>query len=131
MGSTTGKTERWEGTRDNRPHVARMRRDERGEEQRGPLPLGLRVFDHSPCGFEWGYEGSGPAQLALAILLDHLGFYGAAGQERRDIAERALRLHEEFKFDVVAGLEREFILTADAVEAWIKRAVAGAEEMAS
>ena len=23
---------------------------------------------HSPTGFEWGYGGSGPAQLALAIL---------------------------------------------------------------
>src|SRR5262245_26367929 len=26
------------------------------------------LFNHSPCGFEWGYGGSGPAQLALAIL---------------------------------------------------------------
>jgi hypothetical protein len=25
--------------------------------------------DHSPDGFAWGYGGSGPAQLALAILL--------------------------------------------------------------
>lgn len=24
--------------------------------------------NHSPLGFEWGYEGSGPAQLALAML---------------------------------------------------------------
>lgn len=29
-----------------------------------------RVRNHSPDGFEWGYAGSGPAQLALAILLD-------------------------------------------------------------
>lgn len=27
------------------------------------------VADHSPDGFAWGYGGSGPAQLALAILL--------------------------------------------------------------
>ena len=34
------------------------------------LPLRLDIFSHSPSGFEWGYLGSGPAQLALAILCD-------------------------------------------------------------
>jgi hypothetical protein len=28
------------------------------------------VRNHSPDGFQWGYSGSGPAQLALALLLD-------------------------------------------------------------
>ena len=28
---------------------------------------------HSPTGFAWGYRGRGPAQLALALLLDHTG----------------------------------------------------------
>lgn len=28
-----------------------------------------KVWNHSPDGFNWGYGGSGPAQLALAILL--------------------------------------------------------------
>lgn len=31
----------------------------------------LALVRHSPTGFAWGYAGSGPAQLALAILLDH------------------------------------------------------------
>jgi hypothetical protein len=26
------------------------------------------IIYHSPCGFEWGYGGSGPADLALNIL---------------------------------------------------------------
>ena len=26
------------------------------------------IIHHSPCGFEWGYAGSGPADLALNIL---------------------------------------------------------------
>lgn len=30
----------------------------------------LKVRNHSPDGFEWGYRGSGPSQLALALLLD-------------------------------------------------------------
>lgn len=29
--------------------------------------------NHSPAGFEWGYGGSGPAQLALALAADVLG----------------------------------------------------------
>jgi hypothetical protein len=33
----------------------------------------LTLRNHSPTGFEWGYRGSGPAQLALGILLDYYG----------------------------------------------------------
>lgn len=29
----------------------------------------LKVRNHSPGGFSWGYGGSGPAQLALAIMM--------------------------------------------------------------
>lgn len=29
----------------------------------------LKLRSHSPDGFAWGYSGSGPAQLAMAILL--------------------------------------------------------------
>ena len=29
--------------------------------------------NHSPDGFEWGYNGSGPSQLALAILANEYG----------------------------------------------------------
>lgn len=29
----------------------------------------LKYYSHSPDGFNWGYSGSGPAQLALAIFL--------------------------------------------------------------
>jgi Family of unknown function (DUF6166) len=48
------------------------------------------VWNHSPGGFAWGYGGSGPAQLALAILL------------RFTDAETAVRLHQTFKFEHVA-----------------------------
>jgi hypothetical protein len=49
-----------------------------------------KVFNHSPDGFAWGYNGSGPAQLALAILLRHTD------------SDTALRLHQHFKQDFVA-----------------------------
>jgi Family of unknown function (DUF6166) len=67
-----------------------------------------RVWNHSPDGFNWGYGGSGPAQLALAILL-------AAGIKKR----RAVALHQRFKWDVIALLEagRRFAIELDVV-AW-------------
>lgn len=58
-----------------------------------PLDPRLDLANKSPTGFEWGYAGSGPAQLALAICADALG----------DDA-RALRLHQGFKMRVVVGL---------------------------
>lgn len=62
------------------------------------------LWDHSPGGFEWGYGGSGPAQLALAILLD-----GAvrAGENPKRAAELAVRFHQDFKWKHVAKFERE------------------------
>jgi hypothetical protein len=59
------------------------------------LPLRLDLANHSPTGFEWGYGGSGPAQLALAILADVF---------RND--QLAVRLHQRFKWDAIATLER-------------------------
>lgn len=56
----------------------------------------LDLYNHSPTGFEWGYGGSGPAQLALAILANCLGD-----------DEEALEHYQRFKFDVIAGLPRE------------------------
>ena len=35
-----------------------------------PLDPRHDLYNHSPDGFEWGYGGSGPSQLALAILAD-------------------------------------------------------------
>ena len=60
----------------------------------------------SPAGFEWTYEGAGPAQLALALLADHLG----------DDA-RALTLYEAFMRAVVADLDNAWELTSADIDA--------------
>jgi hypothetical protein len=60
----------------------------------------------SATGFEWTYEGAGPAQLALALLADHLG----------DDA-RALQLYEPFMRAVVADLDNSWELTAADIDA--------------
>lgn len=43
------------------------------DHSRESLPLHIEIRAHSPTGFSWGYGGSGPAQLALALLTDALG----------------------------------------------------------
>lgn len=34
------------------------------------LPLRTDISNRSPTGFAWGYRGSGPRQLAIALLAD-------------------------------------------------------------
>jgi hypothetical protein len=45
--------------------------------------------NHSPDGYNWGYGGSGPAQLALAVMLELTG--KSEG-------------YQDFKFRFIAGL---------------------------
>lgn len=49
----------------------------------------LKVRNHSPDGFNWGYSGSGPSQLVLAVMLKLTG--------KSDN-------YQEFKFKVIAAL---------------------------
>lgn len=66
------------------------------------------LVNHSPTGFAWHYEGSGPAQLALAILAD------VAGEAI------ALAHYQDFKRDVIAALpEGAFGLTRAGVRTWL------------
>ena len=63
---------------------------------------------HSPDGYEWGYGGSGPSDLALNILLQHMP---------RGEAEKH---HQAFKWEFVARLPAHggTIKRTD-IEAWI------------
>lgn len=57
-----------------------------------------KYHNHSPDGFNWGYGGSGPAQLALAIVLKLTG--KSEG-------------YQNFKWNVIAGLpqNQDFTIT--------------------
>ena len=76
------------------------------------LPIRLDLYNHSPDGFEWGYAGSGPAQLALAILADvleapklnsRLAWFADSDTDPRYVA---VRLHQTFKRKFIAGLDQ-------------------------
>jgi len=53
------------------------------------------VINHSPDGFEWGYGGSGPAQLALAVLLELVD---------KDLA---VSQYQDFKWDYISKLPKD------------------------
>ena len=78
------------------------------------LPLRLDLENKSPTGPEWGYAGSGPAQLALALVAH------ATGDN-----QLALRTYQAFKRRVVAGLPRdlEWRMTDDQIEAVVHQIV--------
>lgn len=70
----------------------------------------LKLWNHSPTGFEWGYPGSGPAQLALALLND------ATGNKTL-----AVEMHQKFKFAIVAKFPRKgtWQITRTQILSWV------------
>jgi hypothetical protein len=68
-----------------------------------------KLVYHSPCGFEWGYEGSGPADLALNILVQFTD------------EKTAFELHQDFKNEFVAYIPREGgVISRDKIINWIE-----------
>lgn len=82
-----------------------------GDPERLPLEPSLKLRNHSPTGFSWGYGGSGPSQLALALLLD------ATGE-----SETALSYYQEFKWDLVSGwpVDRTWSMWRSEIIKWLR-----------
>lgn len=75
-----------------------------------PVPS-QKLNNHSPDGFQWNYSGSGPAQLALALLLD----------ATTDPAV-SLAYHQQFKWDKVSGWDYdEWSITRSEILLWIEQ----------
>jgi len=73
--------------------------------------LSQQLYNHSPDGFEFGFGGSGPAQLALAILQDHCRTHRDAYPNPD---QTALELHQDFKWHFIARAD-------DAALLWVYR----------
>jgi|LFRM01.1.fsa_nt_gb hypothetical protein len=72
------------------------------------------ICRHSLDGFEWGYGGSGPADLALSILTDTVE------------PEMAERHYMAFKREVISGLPFEgWQIKEELIRAWIEWREAG------
>jgi len=64
-----------------------------------------KVRNHSPDGFNWGYGGSGPAQLALAVMLEVYE------------QKHAISVYQDFKWNHIAKLpKRDFHVFIDITE---------------
>ena len=65
--------------------------------------------NHSPTGFQWGYNGSGPAQLALALL--------AHATQDDEIAQQ---LYQAFKETSIAIINsNEWYMTDTMINVWV------------
>ena len=72
-----------------------------------PVPLQHRMR-HSPDGFEWGYGGSGPSDLARSILWDYFG------------AEPHPACYQDFKFHFVAPASVDgFVVSEPEIDQWL------------
>lgn len=76
-----------------------------------PLPPCNEIRNHSPDGFNWGYAGSGPAQLALAIMCHHTKDEGFAQ-----------RLYRAYMWDVISHISTdEWAITGPSVQRWLTK----------
>lgn len=77
-----------------------------------PLDPRVDLKRPSSASFEWGYEGTGPSRLALAILADHFGD-----------DSKALNLHQDFMQAVIAEIRGdEWSLTGERIDHAIEQA---------
>lgn len=78
--------------------------------------LKQKIVWHSD-GFQWGYGGSGPADLALNILYDYL-----LRTHRKNAKSIAVDLHQSFKWDFIARQGKELSVNGDEIEKWLNSA---------
>ena len=97
-----------------------------------PRPLLPHVIIHNVPGFETGYAGDGPADLALSILAHH--FHETPEEIRNEWfhyrfsddrpRSKALELHQKFKLAFICQrpLERgaHYDLTSEEIDQWIQ-----------
>jgi len=83
------------------------------------LQESLKIANHSPTGFNWGYAGSGPAQTAIAILW-----------EVTQDTEITTRHYQEFKTMFIATLPSQdvnWFIYESVILRWLELVTAGQE----
>lgn len=92
--------------------------------EEGKLPYQLpHIVRHSPTGFNCGYLGSGPADLALSILTDYL----EKDPQSKQSCGQVLELHQQFKRDIISGIvlndNESHDLTGEQIGHWVANGV--------
>ena len=73
---------------------------------------------HSPTGFEFGYHGSGPAELARYLLIDYLDLHQLADE---DVPLPVS--YQQLKRDLIGRLsrdKREHVIEVETIDAWMR-----------
>ena len=68
-----------------------------------------KLYNYCPDGFQWGYEGAGPTQLSLALLLD-----------ATTVPDTALTYFREFMLGKVAGFDRIWRIISSEILLWVE-----------
>ena len=71
------------------------------------------IGTHSPDGFQWGYGGSGPTDLAISILTDFL--------KRKNIKDAKVSDYQyDFKNDFIVNEKNDLKISSKDIEKWLK-----------
>lgn len=70
---------------------------------------------HSPDGFQWGYGGSGPADLSLAILTDYCTKF------KIDNKEIPNKYYQQFKKDFLESAGQKLEITSEQIKGWLEK----------
>ena len=73
-----------------------------------PAPL-VHIERHSPDGYEWGYHGSGPLDLAYSILCDFAS-PGLANAAYRQFAHRVIATLPHAEWTITARQISDFLV---------------------
>lgn len=99
---------------------------DRGEDGTVETNVPHTITYHSPDGYEFGYGGSGPADLALNIVecllrrMKHSGPRQMKGKASEGFAASYL-LYQDFKRDFIAPAKPGTVIKYDVAEHWIKK----------
>lgn len=100
---------------------------ERGEDGALLTNVALQAIHHSPTGFDIGYPGSGPADLALNAMAALFPISDEADEAnitecfKGAVSNDAWRLHQPFKFRFLANAnQQQGEISWEEIQTWLK-----------
>jgi hypothetical protein len=110
----------WEGIRKDGETTVRMSSD---EELWANVPFYLDEVNHA-SEFNWGYWGSGPAQLGYAILRTYFEIVYSFSPTEAHF--QAYKYHQNFKADFISAWKTDtWLLTCTEIDLWLGGEKAG------
>ena len=74
------------------------------------------IVHHSPTGMQMGYGGSGPADMALSILVHYFRAFKSSPKTAKELA---MSLHQDFKWNFIAPNRTDLLITDIEIGNWL------------